>query len=240
MAIVRLRYAHSDPIFHRVRAKVIAAGTSDAVGYLVSGRADVGFVPITHASQHCDALTLIPRLAIYSVGEIISVRVFRGRGRGYAAVSETSVGYRAAKLLLGAELSRVEDPYSALDMYGGVLVIGDEALRMVDRGFEHMYDIGELWEARLRIPLVYAVLVARRGVPRDVVERYVEEMENSIASFYDHPELVIASASARIGVSRELLERYYMRVKYFINSAVTDAMRREAELLGLDPCLFTT
>ncbi len=239
MAVVRLRYAHSDPIFHHVRFKVVPAGTGDAVMHLTSGRADLGFVPITHAAQHCGALTLVPRLAIYSVGEVISVRVFRGRGRGYAAVSETSVGYRAARLLLGVELSRVEDPYSALDLYGGVLVIGDEALRMVDRGFGHVYDIGELWEARTRIPLVYAVLVARRGVPNNVVERYVEEMENSIASFYDNPELVIASASARIGVSRELLERYYMRVKYFTNSAVMDAMRREAELLGLDTCLFT-
>ncbi len=240
MTIVRLRYAHSDPIFHRVRAKVITAGTGDAAEYLVSGVADLGFVPITHATRHCGALTLVPRLAIYSVGEIISVRVFRGKGRGYAAVSETSVGYRAARLLLGVELSRVEDPYSALDLYGGVLVIGDEALRMVDRGLEHMYDIGELWEARLRMPLVYAVLAARKGVPHNVVERYVEEMENSIASFYDDPELVIASTSARIGVSRGLLERYYMHVKYFINSTVMDAMRREAELLGLDTCLFTT
>ncbi|MGC8583469.1 MAG: MqnA/MqnD/SBP family protein [Thermoproteus sp.] len=233
--VVRIRYAHSDPLFWKARVQAVEAGNLESARLLLDGVADIGFVPITLAAQY--GLHIVPRLAIYSVGPIISSRLFKGRGSGGAcAVGETTVSARALSALLGLSFKGVDDPWTALDSCSEVLVVGDEALRMADRGVPHVVDVGELWQERVGSPLVFAVLVARPGAPG--LEEAVAEMENSVASFYENPGPLIESVARRLSVSKSLVEEYYQRSRYLVNGSVVEAMKREAEILGLPPLRF--
>jgi len=235
LKVVRIKYAHSEPLFWRAKVQAIEAGNVEAASLLLDGVADIGFVPITLAAEH--GLPIIPRLAIYSVGPIISSRLFAGRGRGGpCAVSDTTVSARALSVLLGLKFERVDDPWRALDACSQVLVVGDEALRMADRGVPHVVDVGELWSERVGSPLVFAVLAARPGASG--FEEAVAEMENSVASFYENPGPLIDAVARRLSVGRRLVEEYYQRSRYLVNSSVSEAMRKEAEILGLPPLRF--
>lgn len=232
--VVRIKYAHSEPLFWRARLDVVEAGNLDAARLIASGAADLGFVPITMAAEL--GLPIVPRLAIYSAGPVLSARVFRGRGRGLCAVRETTVAARVLSRLLGASFRRVDDPWSALDECEAVLAVGDEALRMVDSGVPHLLDVGELWWERVRAPLFFAVLVARPGAAG--VKEAVREMERSLARFYESPEPVVRRVAARLGISERLVEEYFQRARYTLDGRHKECIRLEAEILGLPPPRF--
>ncbi|ABL88486.1 conserved hypothetical protein [Pyrobaculum islandicum DSM 4184] len=228
--VVRIRYAHSDPLFWRAKLDVVEAGNLEAARLLREGAADIGFVPITMAAEL--GLPIVPRLAIYSTGPILSARVFKGRGaRGLCAVSETTVSARVVNKLLGVSLETVEDPWAALDACSEVLAIGDEALRMIDKGVPTLLDIGELWQERVGTPLFFAVLVAKPGT--EGLEEAVAEMENSLAHFYENPTPLVESTARRLGVSRRLVEEYFQRSRYLLNSGYIQHIVKETEVLGL-------
>ena len=232
--VVRIKYAHSDPLFWRARLEVVEAGNIEAARLLANGAADIGFVPITLAAEL--GMPIVPRLAIYSVGPIISARLFRGRGSGDCAVGETTVSARVLSRLMGLSFRRVEDPWVALEECGAVLVVGDEALRMADRGIPHLVDVGELWNERVGTPLFFAVLVARPGATG--LEEAVREMENSVAYFYENPAPVVEAVAKRLGVSRRLVEEYFSRSRYLVAKEQTRDMEKEAEVLGLPKLKF--
>lgn len=231
--VARLKYAHNDPIFFYAKGlEVISAGNLEAPRLLAEGKVDLAFVPITLAAEL--GLPVVPRLAVYSMGPVISARIFRGRGAsGYAAVNDTTVNARAAAKLLGVSFRRVEDVERALDEYAGVLVIGDGALRLVDRGVPYEVDVGELWQERVGAPLVYAMLAARLGLATGAVERAVKELENSLSAFYENPDPVVKRTAARLGIRELLVAEYFARVKYFVNSEVLRGLELEVDLLGL-------
>ncbi|WP_309544144.1 hypothetical protein [Pyrobaculum aerophilum] len=96
MKVVRIKYAHSEPLFWRARLNVVEAGNLESARLIAEGVAEVGYVPITLAAEL--GLPVVPRLAIYSAGPMYSARLFAGRGGGGpCAVSETTVS--AASLL---------------------------------------------------------------------------------------------------------------------------------------------
>jgi Predicted periplasmic solute-binding protein len=232
--VVRIRYAHSEPLFWRAKVEAVEAGNLESARLLTGGAADLGFVPITLAAEL--GMPIVPRLAIYSVGPIISARLFKGRGEGFCAVSETTVSASALNKLLGLSFRRVEDPWAALEKCGGVLVVGDEALRMVDRGVPHLADVGEVWHERVGTPLFFAVLVARPGA--EGLEEAVREMENSVAYFYENPAPVVEAVAKRLGISRRLVEEYFSRSRYLVSKEQTRDMEKEAEILGLPRLRF--
>ena len=233
--VVRIKYAHSEPLFWRARLEVVEGGNLDTARLIADGAADLGFVPITLAAEL--GLPIVPRLAIYAVGPIISARLFEGRGRGGpCAVSETTVSARVLSRLLGLTFRRVEDPWRGLEECSQVLAVGDEALKMADMGVRHIVDVGELWWERVGTPLFFAVLVAKRW-DREA-EAAVEEMENSVAAFYENPAPVVEAVSRRLGVSRGLVEEYFRRSRYLVGPDGARQMRKEAEILGLPPLRF--
>jgi len=232
--VVRIRYAHSEPLFWRARVEVLEAGNLEAARLLAEGAADLGFVPITLAAEL--GLSIVPRLAIYSVGPIISARLFRGRGGGFCAVSETTVSALVLAKLLGVSFRRVEDPWAALEECRGVLAVGDEALRMADKGIPHIVDVGELWQEKVGTPLFFAVLTARRGA--EGLEEAVREMENSVAYFYENPAPVTEAVARRLGIGKKLVEEYFQRSRYLVGRDHVKYMEKEAEILGLPQLRF--
>ena len=231
MRVVRLKYAHSDPLFYKARVNVVSASNLESAQILLRGEACCGFVPVTLAAKY--KLPVVPRVAIYSDGPVISSRLFRGSGEGYAAVDDTTVSALALKIALGIDFVKVSAIDGALSRYAGVLVIGDEALRLVDRGVPHIADVGEVWRSKVGTPLVYAVFAAAPGAPRRDVERAVEEVESSLLHFYENPAHVVEKAASRLGVSSRLVEAYYASVKYTVSPYVLRGLERQCSLMGL-------
>lgn len=231
MRVVRLKYAHSDPLFYRARVKAISASNLESAQMLLRGEACCGFVPVTLAARY--GLPILPRLAIYSDGPVISSRLFRGSGKGYAAVDDTTVSALALRIAMGIDFVRVSTVDGALSRYAGVLFIGDEALKLVDRGTPHIADVGEAWRDKVGTPLVYAVFAAAPGAPRREVERAVEEVETSLFYFYENPAPLVEKVAKRLGVSPALMEMYYASVRYTVSQYVLSGLERQRVLMGL-------
>jgi predicted solute-binding protein len=236
--IARLRYAHSDPLFRYSGLNPISVSNNESIKLVLEGAVDIAFVPITYAAMHCESLNVILAFAIYSRGPIISARLFRGGGRGYAAVEDTSVSALALSKLMGITFERVSDPISALSNYEGVLVIGDEALRMVDRGVPYIVDVGELWNSIIGKPLVYAIMVARAGVNYEGVRQVIDPIGKSLSKFLEDPDPLIREVSQRLGVSEGVVREYLLRsVKYVVDDEVIEGIDKELEVFGLPNCL---
>ncbi len=233
--VARLKYSHSDPLFRYSGLDPLSVSNRESVEVLLRGDVDVAFVPLTYASLNREELYVVPALAIYSDGPVISARLFKGSGSGYAAVSDTSVNAMALRKLMGIEFERVDDPIAALRRYGGVLVIGDDALRLVEAGVPHLVDVGELWRLRVGYPLVYAVLAARRDADPGFVAEVVRAMERSLDRFYGSPRELLREVALRIGVSDRLMADYYSAMRYRVDERVRAGIEKELSVFGLPP-----
>ncbi|WP_238375026.1 MqnA/MqnD/SBP family protein [Vulcanisaeta thermophila] len=120
-----------------------------------------------------------------------------------------------------------------------MLVIGDEALRLVDRGVPYIVDVGELWSRVTGKPLVYAVMVARVGTHTGFINYVINEIEKSLRRFEEDPEEVINYTGSRLGVSRELIREYFRSIRYRVDDEVLEAIETELEILKLPNCLRT-
>jgi predicted solute-binding protein len=237
--VARLKYSHSDPLFRYSGIDAISASNRESIDLLLGGRVDIAFIPLTYASLNCGALEILPEFAIFSEGPVISARLFAGAGEGYAAVSDTSVNAMALRKLMGLEFEIVDDPIAALRTHRGVLVIGDDALRLVDSGAPHLVDVGELWQRRVGLPLVYAVMAARRGVDARGAREIVRAIGASLERFRADPRELIAEVSRRIGVSGRLLQDYYGSIRYRVSESVMRGIEEELRVFGLPRCPLT-
>ncbi|ADN49686.1 protein of unknown function DUF178 [Vulcanisaeta distributa DSM 14429] len=237
MSVIRLKYAHSDPLFHYSGLNPIWASNNESIRLILEGKASIGFVPLTYAALNCDALYVIPKFAIYSDGPVISARLFKGLGTGYAAVSDTSVNALAVRRLLNIEIKVIDDPYTALRNFGAVLVIGDDALKMVDAGYPYIIDVGELWKERVGLPLVYAVMVVTRNYNYHELNTVISAIEKSLELFERDPEPVIQYTASRIGVSRELIRQYFGAIRYRVDDRVILGINEELRIFGIGNCL---
>nr|KJR72000.1 MAG: ABC transporter substrate-binding protein [Vulcanisaeta sp. AZ3] len=238
MRVARLRYAHSDPLFRYSGLEPISVSNNDSIKLVLEGKVDVAFVPVTYASLHCDSLVVVPAFAIYSKGPVVSARLFKGSGTGFAAVEDTSVNAMAIMKLMGITFERVSDPINALSRYEGVLVIGDDALRLADEGLPYIVDVGELWESRVGKPLVYAVMVARQNANKYSVIKVIDLINNSLSRFLKEPDKLIKEVSLRLGISVNLVRSYLLNsIRYVVNEEVIDGLRTELLLFGLPNCL---
>ncbi|WP_446752736.1 MqnA/MqnD/SBP family protein [Vulcanisaeta sp. JCM 16161] len=237
MSIIRLKYAHSDPLFYYSGLNPIWAGNNESIKLLLEGKARIGFVPLTYAAYNCNLLYVIPSFAIYSDGPVISARLFKGSGMGYAAVSDTSVNALAVKRLLGIDLRVIDNPYAALRDFGAVLVIGDDALRMVDAGYPYIIDVGELWRERVGLPLIYAVMAVTRNYEEHELSTVINAIERSLELFEEDPEPVIQYTAGRIGVSKELIRQYFKAIRYRVDDRVISGINEELRIFGINNCL---
>jgi len=238
MRVARLRHVHSDPLFAYSRTRPIPLSNREAMDALLRGEVDAAFVPLVDAAENCDKVVVVEGVAIYSVGESLSARVFRGLGNGgWVAVRETRLSKLVVERLMGVGLSYVDSVDQAMASSSGVLVVGDDALRLVARGVNHLVDVGELWLNKVGTPLVFAVLAIRRGVDIGEARRLVEDLQSSVAMFFDYGIHVVDEAARRVGVPRSVIELYYTRIRWLTPRNYREVIDRELEVLGLPRCV---
>lgn len=237
MKVGRLRHIHSDPLFAYTDLRPIELSNRESVEKLLTGEVDLAFVSLVDAAENCDKLVIADGVAIYSVGEVLSARLFKGRGRGFAAIRETRLAKLVVEKLMGIQLIYVDYCSESLSRFEGVLVIGDDALRLVAAGVPHIVDVGELWYSRTGTPLVFAVLAARRGLEKSLIKGVVEKLQSSVAMFYDYGRHIIEQAARKLGVPTSLVEHYYMRIRWLTPQNFNEILDRQLSTLGLPRCL---
>ena len=106
----------------------------------------------------------------------------------------------------------------ALANFGGLLLIGDEALHILRAGvYPHSYDLGEEWRLVTGLPMVYAVCAVRR-VFLDERPDEARAVEAALVASRDrcaaHPLETAAAAAQLYDFSAAYLDHYFDQLKY--------------------------
>jgi chorismate dehydratase len=116
-----------------------------------------------------------------------------------------------------------------------VLVIGDAALALADRGtYPHRYDLGEEWKRWTRQPFVFAVWAARRSAASASVSVAHKALLASRAWGLAHLDDLAVEASRKTRVPVAACREYLGGLDYAFSdqhrTALTDFLRRVGSL----------
>lgn len=262
--IGHIKYANCTPIFSAL------ASNFDCTGYrfidgvparlnamLRQGGLDVSpSSSIEYATAH-EKYCLLPDLSISAIGAVKSVFLFSrvpieeldGCPIGLTAESDTSVNLLkvllARKYGFSNSFERTTLPLAeALEIYPGLLLIGDQALKGARSGADfRCYDLGELWHQFTGLPFVFALWIVRRdaaiakraglsALARDLVAA-------KHVAYATYPEIAAKCPERQWIGERELVD-YWQTISYELTDAHLDGARlffRHAFELGLIPTL---
>lgn len=182
---------------HLLRAGLILSPPSRCVTAFAEGEADIALVPAAGLSSLPDA-HLITRFCIGADGPVRTVTLMSDSPVGAIRRIWLDGHSRTSALLikiLCEELWNITPEYRQLDDYSVVdvpqegdayLLIGDKVFDYEGR-FSHIHDLAVHWRELTGLPFVFAVWIAREGVPEEVAEALSASLEYGI----DHiPEAV--------------------------------------------------
>lgn len=230
---------------------------------MLEGRLDVSPVSSAFYLRHKDRFTLLSDLSVSSPGSVDSVLFLSRQPLGKALLdhpvisvpdsSETSIALLAYFLqqATGQDLRQWFQVYPAADYRqtlaetGAILMIGDDALKMIDDGIPdgyHCYDLASLWAEETGFPFVFAVWVAQRELAEARPERLKAintELVQSRIRFLGSEALLqegIRIARTRCTISSGKLRSYFTRsLSYELTDAHRTALSRfETILESLD------
>lgn len=151
--------------------------------------ADLALVPLAEALSHGGYEFL--DYGIVSKSEVKSVYLFANSEIGQLKKiyfdNKSQSSFRLLKLLLEDKtlpFYRVEvaAKENSLEDDAGLLVIGDQALRLENK-FLHKYDLASLWQEKTALPFVFAVWAYRKGaISENVLSSLYASFEKGIAS----------------------------------------------------------
>jgi chorismate dehydratase len=118
--------------------------------------------------------------------------------------------------------------------HDAVLVIGDAALLLADRGtYPCFTDLGLAWKQWTGLPFVFAVWAARRSVPLPEVQQVHARLLESRAWGLAHLDLLAAEAAEVTGVPEPTCRAYFGDLDYALSyrhlAGLTDFFRRLAQ-----------
>ena len=145
---------------------------------LAAGDLDVALIPSVEYLRGVRlGYSIIPGFAIASRGPVRSVKLFSRVPWGQVERLALDAGSRTSQVLAriwlderhGVRPVQVEElplGVSALESTAdAILVIGDRAMRVPHDSFQHVVDLAEAWHLLTGLPFVFALWVARSGVP---------------------------------------------------------------------------
>ncbi len=174
-----------------LRAELLLSPPSANADAFADGRADIALVP-SAAVPYLNDAQIITHYCLGAHNPVRTVVILsdspvQGISKLYLdAHSRTSV--LLAKILCD-ELWRIQpelvqmDDYSVVDNHvpgSGFLLIGDKVFDYEGR-FAYKYDLAEEWKNMTGLPFVFAVWVARPGVPQESVKALDRSLEYGVA-----------------------------------------------------------
>jgi len=117
-----------------------------------------------------------------------------------------------------------------------VLLIGDRAMRPATGVYHEIWDLGDRWCRWTELPFVFAMWVARPGLPADL-DSLAAIFQASRDDGLENLEHIAAAESAAHGLTKEELHRYFAENLHFSlgpgERLGLESFRKKAEQLGL-------
>lgn len=156
---------------------------------LISGRADMGLVPVAMIPSIPNA-KVVSDYCIATEGEVASVCIFSNVPLQQADrlildyQSRSSVALTKILLQHHWKLSPTLVPAAPgyennIGENEAALIIGDRALELRDR-FTYVYDLGLAWKEMTGLPFVFAVWVANKEIPDSFLFQFNQQIEHSL------------------------------------------------------------
>lgn len=179
------------------------------------GTIDLALTSCTeYFDSHCKGL---PSYGIAAQNEILSVNLYLRTSLNKARIGVTH--HSATSVSLLKVLCRFFwkatpdlipfDRQKPLEEYGGILLIGDEALsKSTLPGYETV-DLGKAWNEATSLPFVFALFSQKenRKLPEEEIEAALQWSENNRA-------LLVSEAEKQSGLPPSLINRYYDLCRY--------------------------
>lgn len=227
---------------------------------MLDGALDLSPVSSAFYLRHRDRFVLLEDLSVSSPGAVESVlflsRVPMGPelwalpAIGVPDASETSIALLAHFLRQACDGTRMDDRFQmypaknyrqVLEDTGAVLIIGDDALQIIDEGVPsgyYCYDLASLWADETGLPFVFAVWIAQKTWAKENGP-FLQAMNQGLCSSRDRflaDEALLAQgvrmASTRCTISPERLRHYFTRsLSYTLSGAHQQALGRFDEIL---------
>jgi chorismate dehydratase len=209
-------------------AEIVEGSPSELNRLLVAGEIDVALPSSIEFARHADKLALLPGISISSLGAVDSIQLFtqlpRTKVESIALTEKSATSVCLLKVLcdewgMTPSYGARQGPLAqALANFGGLLLIGDEALHILRAGvYPHSYDLGEEWRLVTGLPMVYAVCAVRREF-LDARRDEALAIEAALVASRDrcaaHPLETAAAAAQLCDFSAAYLDHYFDQLKY--------------------------
>ncbi len=225
-----------------LEADLVTGTAAELNDLLAAGELDVSVVSAVEYARNAAAYHLLPDLAISADGPVHSVALFsrrplaelEGRTVLRTASSRTSVlllellcrhRWRVAPRFATARAEPGDLTTLAGLPHEAVLVIGDAALQLQDRGdYPVVVDLGAEWKAWTGLPFVFAVWAARREAAAEPVRRLHAALLASRAWGLAHLDLLAADAARSTGVPLATCRAYLGTLDYALGGAELEGL----------------
>jgi chorismate dehydratase len=209
-------------------AEIVGGTPAELNRLLTTGEIDIALPSSIEFARHATTLALLPGISISSFGAVDSIQLFtqipREQLESIAFSEKSATSVCLLKVLcrewgLAPSFAPHQGPLAqALANFGGLLLIGDEALHVLRAGvYPYSHDLGQEWRLVTGLPMVYAVCAVRR----EFLDRRPDEaraVEAALVASRDRcaakPRETAAAAAQLYDFSAAYLEHYFDQLKY--------------------------
>jgi chorismate dehydratase len=210
---------------------------------VLSGDLDVSAMSSIEYARNARSLNLLPVGCIACEGAVDSIRLLSpvplDMVTSVAVTPHSASSVSLLRVLVGPDVPfrvMASDDEAPAALAGGeaVLLIADAALQAKrDRIAPFSIDLGEIWEQRTHLPMVFAVWAVRAETARTRAPE-VAALGHAIAaaraSFIDDPAAVVRAAAERFPFGEAFISGYLARLRYGFGDRERAGLARFLEL----------
>ncbi len=216
---------------------------------LNEGALDLGFISSHEYALHPDKYRILDDISISATGAVGSVFLFSRKeprdldGASILLSTQSQTSVYLVRIILeefyGIEPDYIDGAISDrdgdLDVYDGVLAIGDDALRLNGSDeFPHKLDLGLIWQEQTGLPFVFAVWAVREDFWRtaaDTVNEIHRELLRCISEGKRDLRTISSLAAPRIPMPAEDCYRYLQGIEYDLGAPKKAGLKLFCEYL---------
>ena len=169
----KVGYLNTLPLFYKwdtSQTVLVEGHPSELVDRLRKGELHAGIVSSVEYLFHKEDYLIVPKVCIASRERACSVLIFSNRPLEDikslyltpASLTSKELAMYVVKVIYGNSPELVKDRSKA----DAIMLIGDEAMIEKSLGkWQYVYDLGEEWFKRHRLPFVFALFLVRRDAP---------------------------------------------------------------------------
>lgn len=249
LRVGRISALNMYPIYHHLEAARLPGTTfTDGLPALLNaavlaGDLDVSAMSSIAYARNADDLRLMPVGCVACEGAVDSIRLLSRvpltAVRRLAVTPHSASSVTLLRVLLGPDVPfRVmdadEDPAVAIAGGEAVLLIADEALLAHRDGIApYSTDLGELWQERTGLPMVFAVWAVREEAARtrpDEVAALGRAIADARTAYLADPMAVAHAAAERFPFPVEYIAGYLGRLRYAFGEPERAGLARFLEM----------